>query len=68
MSGAGDVDRATFNAPPGYVALEMAIQSSSGAALDTDYRGISVPNLRVTRPTFATPQVLGRERRAISPR
>ena len=38
--GAGDVDRATFDAPPGYVALEMAIQSSSGAALDTDYRGI----------------------------
>jgi len=56
--GAGDVDRATFNAPPGYVALEMEIQSSSGAALDTDYRGISVPNLQVTRPTFATPQVL----------
>jgi hypothetical protein len=56
--GTGDVDRATFNAPPGYVALEMAIQSSSGAALDTDVRGISVPNLRVTKPTFATPQVL----------
>jgi VWFA-related protein len=55
--GAGDVDRATFNALPGYVALEMAIQSSSGAALDTDYRGISVPNLQVTRPTFATPQI-----------
>ncbi|HEY0284643.1 MAG TPA: VWA domain-containing protein [Vicinamibacterales bacterium] len=55
--GAGDVDRAIFNAPPGYVVLEMAIQSSSGAALDTDYRGISVPNLQVTRPTFATPQV-----------
>jgi VWFA-related protein len=56
--GTGDVDRATFNAPPGYVALEMAIQSSSGTALDTDVRGISVPNLRVTKPTFATPQVL----------
>ena len=56
--GAGDVDRATFNAPPGFVALEMAIQSSSGTPLDTDYRGISVPNLRVTKPTFATPQVL----------
>ena len=55
--GAGDVDRAVFNAPPGYVALEMAIQSSSGAELDTDYRGISVPNLQVTKPTFATPQV-----------
>lgn len=56
--GAGDADRATFNAPPGYVALEMAIQGTSGAPLDTDYRNISVPNLRVTRPTFATPQVL----------
>ena len=56
--GAGDVERATFNAPPGYVALEMALQSSSGAPLDTDYRGISVPNLQVSRPTFATPQLL----------
>jgi VWFA-related protein len=56
--GAGDVDRFTFNAPPGYVALEMALQTSGGTALDTDYRGLSVPNLRVTRPTFATPQVL----------
>lgn len=56
--GPGDVDRATFNARPGYVALEMAIQSSSGAELDTDYRGISVPNLQVARPTFATPQLM----------
>jgi VWFA-related protein len=56
--GAGDVDRAMFNAPPGYMALEMAIQSSSGAELDTDYRAISVPNLKVVRPTFATPQLL----------
>ena len=56
--GAGDVERATFNAPPGYVALEMALQSSSGAPLDSDYRGISVPNLQVSKPTFATPQVL----------
>ncbi len=56
--GAGDVDRAAFNARPGYIALEMVIQSSSGAELDTDYRGISVPNLQVSRPTFATPQVL----------
>lgn len=68
--GAGDVDRATFNAPPGFVAIEMAIQSSSGAPLDTDYRGISVPNLQVTRPTFATPQVLrtrtARDFRAVS--
>ena len=56
--GAGDADRATFNAPPGYVALEMALQTSSGAPLDTDYRSLSVPNLNVTRPTLATPQVL----------
>ena len=56
--GAGDVDRATFNAPPGYVQLEMDIQSSNGAGLDTDYRSLSVPNLKVARPTFATPQVL----------
>lgn len=56
--GAGDADRATFNAPPGYVALEMELQSTGGAALDTDYRNLSVPNLKVTRPTFATPQVL----------
>ena len=56
--GAGDATRAIFNAPPGYVALEMELQSSSGTALDTDYRGISVPNLQVTKPTLATPQVL----------
>lgn len=54
----GDRSRATFDAEPGYIALEMAIQSSTGAPLDTDYRALSVPNLQVTRPTFATPQVL----------
>jgi VWFA-related protein len=56
--GPGDRSRATFDAPPGYIALEMALQSSTGAALDTDYRGISVPNLYAPRPTFGTPQVL----------
>jgi VWFA-related protein len=56
--GPGDADRAAFDAPPGYIAIEMAIQSSSGAALDTDYRAVSVPDLQVTRPTLATPQVL----------
>lgn len=56
--GPGESSRATFDAPPGNVALEMAIQSSTGAPLDTDYRGLSVPNFRVTRPTFATPQLL----------
>ena len=66
--GAGDDDRATFDAPPGLIALEMAIQSSSGAELDTDYRNISVPNLQVTRPTFATPRCCGHATRAILPR
>ena len=44
--GPGDAERAAFDAPPGSIAIEMAIQSSSGAALDTDYRGVSVPNLQ----------------------
>lgn len=56
--GAGDADRAVFDAPPGPIGLEMAIHSTSGAALDTDYRGLSVPDLAVTKPTIATPQVL----------
>ncbi len=56
--GPGDTERADFDAPPGSIAIEMTIQASSGAALDTDYRGISVPDLRVTKPTIATPQLL----------
>jgi hypothetical protein len=56
--GPGDTERATFDAPPGHIAIEMVIQTSSGAALDTDYRGVSVPNLQVTKPTIATPQLL----------
>jgi hypothetical protein len=56
--GPGDASRATFSAPPGYIALEMGLQSTGGAPLDTDYRGLSVPNFQVTRPTIATPQVL----------
>ncbi len=56
--GAGAVRLAKFDTPPGYLALEMAIHSSSGAALDTDYRALSVPNLQVKKPTFATPQFL----------
>ena len=55
--GAGDRDVAAFEAPPGPIALEMAIRSTSGTPLDTDYRGMVVPNLAVTKPTFATPQV-----------
>jgi VWFA-related protein len=56
--GAGAATLATFDSAPGYIALEMVIQGSNGAALDTDYRTLSVPNLQVTRPTFGTPQVL----------
>ena len=56
--GPGQASRATFDAQPGLVALELAIQSSTGAPLDTDYRGISVPNLKVTKPTVATLEVL----------
>jgi len=56
--GPGDAERATFETRPGFVALEMAIQSSSGTELDTDYRSLSVPNMKVTKPTFATPQLI----------
>jgi hypothetical protein len=58
LLGPGDASRATFDAPPGLIAIEMAIQTSSGTSLDTDYRSVSVPNLQVSRPTFATPQIL----------
>jgi hypothetical protein len=54
----GDRGRAEFDAAPGYAALEMTIQSSTGATLDTDYRGLAIPNLQVAKPTFATPQLL----------
>jgi VWFA-related protein len=50
--------RATFAAAPGIVHLEMTILSLDGKTLDTDYRGIQVPNLRVTRLTFASLQVM----------
>ncbi len=56
--GPGDDSRASFASAPGAIAIEMTIESSSGAMLDTDYRTVTVPNLRVTKPTFATPQVL----------
>jgi VWFA-related protein len=56
--GAGDIDRVTFNAPPGLIALEMALQSSTGAALDTDYRGLSVPSFQAAKAMLGTPQVL----------
>jgi VWFA-related protein len=50
--------RATFDAPPGHIQLEMTVQGDDGKTLDTDYRGMDVPNLRVTRPTFATLQIM----------
>jgi hypothetical protein len=56
--GPGEDSRASFDARPGYIALEMAIQSSTGAALDSDYRGVSVPDFHVQKPTIATPQLL----------
>jgi Ca-activated chloride channel family protein len=55
---AGQTSRVTFDSQPGAVALELALESSTGAALDTDYRNVTVPNLRVTKPTLATPQIL----------
>ena len=36
----------------------MTIQGEDGKTLDSDYRGMDVPNLRVSRPTFATPQLM----------
>jgi VWFA-related protein len=50
--------RATFAATPGIVHLEMTILGLDGRTLDSDYRGIQVPNLRVTRLTFASLQVM----------
>ena len=50
--------RATFDAPPGHIQLEMTIQGLDGRTLDSDYRGMEVPDLRVSRPTIATPQIM----------
>jgi VWFA-related protein len=50
--------RATFAASPGIVHLEMTILGLDGKTLDSDYRGIQVPNLRVSRLTFASMQVM----------
>ncbi len=49
---------ATFAATPGSVHLEMTIRGIDGKTLDSDYRGIQVPNLRVARLTFASLQVM----------
>jgi hypothetical protein len=56
--GAGDIDRVTFDAPPGLIALEMVLQSSTGGQLDTDYRGLSVPSFQAAKAMLGTPQVL----------
>jgi len=56
--GPGEVGLASFDAQPGYIALEMTLQSSTGGTLDSAYRSVPVPNLQVNRPTIATPQVL----------
>jgi hypothetical protein len=50
--------RATFAAAPGIVHLEMTILGIDGKRLDLDYHGIDVPNLRVTRLTFASLEVI----------
>jgi VWFA-related protein len=50
--------RATFDAAPGPIQLEITIESEDGKTLDSDYRGMEVPNLAVARPTFATAQVV----------
>jgi hypothetical protein len=50
--------RATFEAPPGHIQLEMTIRGLDGKTLDSDYRGMDVPNFRVSRPTIATPQIM----------
>jgi hypothetical protein len=52
------VSGATFSAAPGMVRLEMTIRAIDGKTLDTDYRGIQVPNLRVPRLTFASLEVM----------
>jgi VWFA-related protein len=55
--GPGEVGLASFDAQPGYIALEMTLHSSTGGTLDSAYRSVAVPNLQVNRPTIATPQV-----------
>jgi hypothetical protein len=48
----------TFNVPPGSIGLEMALESIGGSGIDLDYRAMRVPNLQVTKPTFATVQLM----------
>ncbi len=53
----GGRNRVRFDAAPGYVALEMTLHTEAADPLDTDYRSLVVPDLRVMKPTIATPQV-----------
>ena len=50
--------RAAFDAPPGHIQLETTIRGLDGKTLDSDYRGMDVPNLRTARPTIATPAIV----------
>ena len=43
---------------PGHLQIELTIFAADGKRLDSDYRNMSVPDLHVTRPTFATIQVI----------
>jgi hypothetical protein len=50
--------RTTFDVAPGLIALEMRLEGVGGVSIDTDVRGMRVPDLRVTKPTFATAQLM----------
>jgi VWFA-related protein len=50
--------RVTFDVAPGSIALEMGLEGVGGSLIDTDVRGVRVPDLRATRPTFATVQLV----------
>lgn len=50
--------RASFDVAPGRYQIEMTIENEQGKALDSDYRIVDVPNLRVARATFSTPQII----------
>jgi len=47
-----------FDVAPGSIAVEMSLEAVGGADIDIDYRAIRVPDLRVTKPTFATVQLM----------
>jgi VWFA-related protein len=50
--------RVTFDAAPGSITLEMGLEGMGGTVIDTDVRGMRVPDLLVTKPTFATAQLI----------